>query len=276
MTFAIVPDNNKPGAYLEAVKGCSYIIHVASPLATVPGDLASQAIAGNKAILEAAEATPSVKRVVFTASTASTRPFERLFVEHPANQAIMAGRGDEVPEMTAETTVPTQPPVPDSAPAFLRYNNSKIAALNLVDEYAAADENKNRHFSIVNIKPGWVLGPEELARSKQEAFKGSNLILGWLFMELHIGPLWGLPADEDLTVISETVHLDDVVESHVNALDTDKVPGAYRNFLLCSDGPTGPVYMDAVDIVRKELPQEVADGKISFAGKLGEFFSSLD
>ena len=27
--------------------------------------------------------------------------------------------------------------------------------------------------------------------------------------------------------------------------------------------------MDAVDIVREELPQEVSDGKIPFAGKLG-------
>ena len=115
----------------------------------------------------------------------------------------------------------------------------------------------------------WVLGPEELARSKQEAFKGSNLILGWLFSESNLAPSLGFPEDEDTPLLAETVHLDDVVESHINALDTEKVPGKYRNFLLCSHSPTGPVFMDAVDIVRKELPQEVADGKIPFAGKLG-------
>ena len=269
MTFAIVPDNTKPGAYLESVKGCSYIIHVASPIATFPGNLEAQAIAGNKAILEAAEATPSVKRVVITGSVAATRPYERLFREHPANQAVMSGKGDEVPPITAETRVPTQPPAPDSATGFLRYENSKIAAINLIDEYVAAHKTKGIHFSIVNLLPGWVLGPEELTRNKQEAFKGSNFILGWLFEELKVGPLWGLPEDEVLWHLSETVHLDDVVESHVKALDTDKVPGNYRSFLLCSDSPNGPVLMDAADIVRRELPQEVADGKIPFAGRLG-------
>lgn len=271
LTFAIVPDNTKSDAYHEAVQDCSYIIHVASPLATSPDDLVSQAIAGNKAILEAAEATPSIKRIIFTASTSSIRPFERLLLKHPDNQAIISGRGQKVPTLTAETKVPTRPPVPDSAPGFHRYINSKIAATNLVHNYGAAAASS--HFSIVNIMPGWILGPEELARSKQEAFKGSNLILGWLFFELNLAPFLDLPLDEEPPLLSETVHLNDVVESHVKALNTDKVPGQYRNFLLCSDAPTGPVFMDAADIVRKELPREVADGKIPFAGKLGRFFN---
>ena len=67
-----------------------------------------------------------------------------------------------------------------------------------------------------------------------------------------------------------------MVESHVNALDTDKVPGMYRNFLLCSNGPTAPLYMNAADIVRKELPQEMIDGKIPFAGKLGRLQVQTD
>ena len=272
LTFAIVPDNTKPGAYYESAKGCSYIIHVASPLATVPGDLVSQAVAGNKAILEAAEATPSIKRVVITASTAAIRSFERLLKNDPANQAIMAGRADEVPTLTAEAKLPTEPPVSDDAPPFRRYNNSKIAAINLVHEYAASQKPR---FSIINIMPGWVLGPEELSQSKKEAFQGSNQILGWLFAPISIGPFFGLPAEEETPLLSETIHLDDVADGHVKALDTEKVPGQYRNFLLCSDGPSGPVIMDAAEIVRKELPQEVADGKITFAGELGKLRSIL-
>ncbi len=243
---------------------------MASPLATSPGDLVSQAIAGNNAILEAAEATPSVKRVVFTASTASLRPFERLFLNHPANQAVISGRGDEVPAITAETKVPTQPPVSLDTPGFHRYVNSKIAATNLVHEYGEAHKSDPKCFSIVNLMPGFVLGPEELSQSKKTAFQGSNLILAWLFTQLKLGPLFG-SADEDVRILSETVHLEDVAEAHIKALDTKKVPGRYRNFLLCSHKPTGPVLMDAADIVRRELPQEVADGKIPFAGKLGRF-----
>ena len=77
LNFAIVPDNTQRGAYLEAVKHCSYLIHVASPLeTTTPGDLVSAALAGTKAVLEAAQATPSMKRVVFTASVSSLKSFD--------------------------------------------------------------------------------------------------------------------------------------------------------------------------------------------------------
>ena len=65
------------------------------------------------------------------------------------------------------------------------------------------------------------------------------------------------------------MHIDDVVEGHVKALDTKKVPGEYRNFLLNSDSPTGPVWADAEGIVRRELREEVEEGLIPFAGTLG-------
>ena len=234
-----------------------------------PGDTVSQATAATKSILKAAEATPSVKRVVFTASVFSIRPFERLSPHHPTNQAIASGRCDEVPTLTAETKVPTQPSVSDDAAGTHRYINSKIATINLVHQYGDDRKSDAAHFSIVNIMPGWVLGPEELTQSKQEAFKGSNIILSWLFFDLNMAPILGASKKEDAQIPSETVHLDDVVEGHVKALDTKKVPGKYRNFLLCSGSPNGPVIMDAAEIVRKELPQEVADGKIPFAGTLG-------
>ncbi|KAL6716596.1 hypothetical protein ACLMJK_006163 [Lecanora helva] len=275
LSFAIVTDNSKPGAYLEAARDSSFIIHVASPLATAPGDLVQQAVAGNKAILEAAEATPSVERVVFTSSTSSIRPFDRMLPEHPANQAIISGNADSIPALTADTKVPTQPPISIDAPGFHKYINAKIAATNLVHGYGA-ERLDEVHFSIVNLMPGWILGPEELARNKQEAFKGSNLMLGWLFMELSLAPLMGFSESEAPPLLSETVHLDDVVESHVNALNVSRVQGKYRNFLLCSDAPTGPVIMDAVDIVKRELPDEVANGKIPFAGKLGTLESKFD
>lgn len=254
-SFTLVPDNSRSGAYIESARGCSYILHIASPLPSQPGDLVSQAIAGTRAALEAAEATSSVKRVVFTQSTSGMRPFDRFFMTDPVNQALISGKADEVPAMTADTKVPNQSPVPDDAPGELRYGNSKIACINLVREYATSRSSGNSHFSTVNLFPGWILGPEELARSKKEAFKGSNIILSWLFQELHLGPIIGLGADEDIPVPNTMVHLDDVVEAHVKALDTEKVPGKHRDFLLCSDGPAGPVLMDAADIVRRELPR---------------------
>ena len=173
-----------------------------------------------------------------------------------------------MPLLTADTKVPNQPPVSNDAVGAHRYTNSKIAAHNLIREYAENHKSAAAGFSIVNILPGYVFGPEELARSKPEAFKGSNIMLSWLFIDLDMSPLLG-GTKEDALMLSETVHLDDVVEGHVKALDTEKVPGQYRNFLLCSDSPTGPVVMDGADIVRRELPEEVANGKIPFTGYLG-------
>ena len=56
--------------------------------------------------------------------------------------------------------------------------------------------------------------------------------------------------------------------------DEEKIKGRMREFLMCSDSPTGPVLMDAVEIVKSELPKEVAEGKIPFAGKLGNVFQN--
>ena len=271
LTFILVPDNTMLDAYLTAAENCIYIIHVASPLPTQLGNLVSQAVAGNMTILSAAEQTPSVKRVVFTGSTSSFRPFDRSLLRHPSNQAIAAG-GDaesEAETFTAETKVPTQPPIPDSAPGFHRYNNSKLASTNLVHAYGASTSG-NRHFSIINLFPGWILGPEGLARTKAEALKGSNLVLGFLFYPLRLNPYFGLEHEEEnAPLLAESVHIDDVVEGHVKALDTEKVPGEYHNFLLNSDSPTGPVWVDAEGIVRRELREEVEEGLIPFAGTLG-------
>lgn len=276
LTFILVPNNALPGAYRSAAQSCSHIIHIASPIATQPGDLVSAALAGNVAILDAAEHTPSVRRVVITASTAGLRTFDRMFVTHPLNRALIAGgsEADAVPILTADTRVPTPPTLADDALAFERYVASKVSATNLVDAYVA--DHAESHFSIVNLMPGWILGPDELARNKAEAFKGSNNVLGWLFAEVSLAPFLGLPVGADAPLLGETVHLDDVVEAHVRALDTERVPGAYRNFLLACEGPGGSVIEDAEAIVRRELSEEVEKGMIPFKGSIGTIPSKHD
>lgn len=118
--------------------------------------------------------------------------------------------------------------------------------------------------------PGWVLGPEALTPSKTLAFRGSNVILSFLFLDLDISPFLGLPAGAHAPLLSETVHLRDVVEAHVNALSLERINDRYRNFLLCSDQPTGPVFMDAIDVLKGNMAPEVAEGRIPFTGRLGK------
>lgn len=273
LTSAVVEDNAVPGAYTEAARGCSYIVHTASPLAGVQtGDLVEQAMTGNKAILEAAEATPTVKRVVFTSSGTALQPFERYFRSHPDNQAVQSGRVHEVGTLTANSTVPLPPPTSkEDSPLFLPYHRSKIAANDIVRQYAVNHQSSS-HFSIVNLMPGWVLGPNELVSTKADVWQSSNVVLLFLFHQNEMWRAFSNKSPDEVPMLPVTVHIDDVADAHVRALDVHEGKGQYRNFLLACESPTGPVLMDAVDIVRKEFPEAVADGRIPLTGTHGKVF----
>ncbi|KAL9084293.1 MAG: hypothetical protein Q9165_008121 [Trypethelium subeluteriae] len=228
----------------------------------VPGNLAAQAVAGTKAALEAAEQRSSVKRGVIASSTSALRPYTRTKPDDAVDKQVGSGEDDDVPFMTAESRNPTHH-VPDDAPPVERYVSSKSAAQNFVEGYV---RKHNPRFSIVNIIPGNVIGPGELPRTKTEAFWGGNIVVSWLFQEVDWNTLFGFPEGKRFAFLPEAVSCRDTVDAHVNALDTEKVPGKLRNFLLCCEGPKGPVWADAEGIVRRNLPDLVDSGAIPFKG----------
>lgn len=216
------------------------------------------------------------------------KTYEQQLPTHPDNIAISAGGDKEaaIPAYTAET----RPPPPraldlERDSRFEWYLTSKSAATNMVDDYVA--NNKSRHFSIVNVHPGWVLGPNPLAHNKQEGLNGSNMVLGWLFVPIKFNMFYGVSDEEPpVPLSSEVVHIDDVAEAHVSALNRDKVPGEYKNYILAGQSPYGIcksgclvvsfsvlrstlAWESAGDIVRKHYPEEVKSGKISIPGASG-------
>jgi nucleoside-diphosphate-sugar epimerase len=72
--FVVVPDITKSGAFDAALQGTEHVIHVASPLAKPGEDLLTPAVKGTTSVLESALKTPSIKKVVITASVASLIP----------------------------------------------------------------------------------------------------------------------------------------------------------------------------------------------------------
>lgn len=79
LEYILVPDITVPGAYDEAVKGVTHVIHAASPFAA-PAVMSSEeyetsyiqpAIAGTVGMLESASKEPKVQRVIITASCLS-------------------------------------------------------------------------------------------------------------------------------------------------------------------------------------------------------------
>ena len=74
LEFVVVPDYTAANAFDDALEGTDYVIHVASPLAKPNEDLLTPAVKGTISILESASKTPTIKKVVITASVASLIP----------------------------------------------------------------------------------------------------------------------------------------------------------------------------------------------------------
>jgi hypothetical protein len=74
LDFVVVSDYTKSGAFDTALKDTDYVIHVASPLAKPNEDLLTPAVKGTTSILESASRTPTIKKVVITASVLSFVP----------------------------------------------------------------------------------------------------------------------------------------------------------------------------------------------------------
>lgn len=82
LNFAVIPDLTKPGAFDQALQGAEYVFHLASPM---PGkgsdfktDYLGPAVEGTNALLDAAKAIPSIKRVVVMASVLSLATLDAL------------------------------------------------------------------------------------------------------------------------------------------------------------------------------------------------------
>lgn len=131
-----------PGAFDSAMAGCSLVFHTASPL-IVRGvedpvrDLLEPATAGTRHVLEAANRTPSVRRLVLTSSITA------IYGDAADLEQIPAGRFDE--SHWNETSDERHQP----------YSYSKTLSERLAWEIAG----KQSRWDLVVVNPGLVLGP---------------------------------------------------------------------------------------------------------------------
>ena len=242
LSFVIVPDITKDGAFDEAVKGVQYIVHLASPLpkAGISTDweqsLVLPAIQGTLSILYSALKQPTIKRVVITSSVVAVFPED--WYTTPMAQVF-----------NANTIRPdTKGPYQDAA---IAYSASKKLALNRTLDFIAKE---TPHFTIINLMPTFVLGADTHAETPSDAAGGSN---GQLLRRFVQGTdVDALPA--------MTVHLDDVVFVHIAAL-TQELDG-HQNFGLNFNGPSGIVWDDAIDIVKDKFPDSIANGILHTTG----------
>ena len=253
LSFAIVPDLLSDGAYDEAVKDVQYIIHCASPIPSgITEDfeekLITPAVRGTIGIFESAHHSSSlsqVRRIVITSSIVATIPPE----------AFTGGGSDDIYD--GQLKVPIQPSGFSYPSEFHAYMDSKVRALAATHTFVA--EN-HPNFDIINILPSFIIGKNELATSLPTFLKGSNRVVFGQILSSAAGPP---PASRPLA--GTTIHLVDVAKAHILSLSPSIVGN--RDFPMSSGGVDGVRLADAIDIVARKFPAEVADGRLPNKGK---------
>lgn len=219
----LTPDITVKGAFKTALQDVTHVFHTASP---VPGpgttdakDLLEPARAGTLALLQDASETPTVRKVVYTSSSAAILDIWRLntgntHMEKDWNpitygDALKIGEG-----------LKSSNPAEVQQAGFAVYCASKRVA-----EEAAWDFMKQNKigFALAVVHPTLVIGKPTLAGV---GIEGSNAFL-WNFLTTR--------PTNDLASISAYVDLADTVEGHIQAMNKDEANGG--RFLLTAGSP---------------------------------------
>ncbi|MCI0543559.1 MAG: aldehyde reductase [Actinobacteria bacterium] len=179
-----------PGDYDDAVEGCVYALHVASPyvlnVEDPQRDLVDPAVKGTLSVLESAARTPTVRRVVLTSSFVAMQgpPEGKVFSEADWNTVASLG--------------------------YQAYDYSKTMAERAAWQYV---ETRHPEFDLVAINPTSVIGPSLIpARNESHGF----------FVSLTDGTQPGiLPFDFPF------VDVRDVALAHILAMESPLARGRY-------------------------------------------------
>ncbi|KFY83537.1 hypothetical protein V498_07998 [Pseudogymnoascus sp. VKM F-4517 (FW-2822)] len=153
-------------------------------------------------LLKEAAGVASIKKVVITSSRAALIPLTGM----PAGGIVKEDNDwDFSVDENASFEVPNDP----DATAFRLYHASKLLSNNAAWSFW---RNEKPHYSLVSIHPAFVLGHNLVQSSPDEI--GSN------------GVLWKLIMTGTFSPSVAGVHIQDVAEAHIKALNPDIPDGA--------------------------------------------------
>ncbi|PYI14846.1 NAD(P)-binding protein, partial [Aspergillus violaceofuscus CBS 115571] len=199
LEFVIVPNLTEEAAFRGKLDGVDYVLHLASPLANGTDKEAffPPAVKGTLAVLKEAAKVPGIKKVVVTSSIASLIPLTGL----PDGGVIREDNDwDFAVDATADFVDPSNP----AATPMTLYRASKLLANNATWEFWRTE---NPQYSLVTLHPSFVFGHNLVQSAAKEIEAGSNgIIWGSVMGGVPLGGITG-------------VHVQDVAEAHIKALD---------------------------------------------------------
>jgi nucleoside-diphosphate-sugar epimerase len=238
LELKVVPDIIEDGAYDEVVdESITHIIHLASPLAlpteNAYEDIIKPAIHGTTNILEAAAKQSNIKRVIITSSI----------------YAIGGPHLDLSRVYKYDTPLPAVDPHEKFSHSVFAYAASKTLALEATNKFLA---EKKPSFDVVNILPGFVLGRNDVAKTRSQLLESST-------NKIALSALLGVKSPTPY--FNASVSVEDVAKLHVDSLKPS-IPGN-RNYLAISP----PMHWnDAKEIVQKFYPEAVEKGILANNG----------
>ncbi|KAE8404071.1 hypothetical protein BDV37DRAFT_283118 [Aspergillus pseudonomiae] len=232
VAFVTVPDLTEPAAFKGELDGADYVIHLAHPLpsGTDKEYYFTPAVKTTTALLKEAARVPSIKKVVITSSIAALMPLDGI----PPGSVVKEDNDwdfdiDEMEDFKASND-------PRGIPMRL-YHASKLLANRTACEFRKIEKP---HYALVTLHPVFVYGPNPLQTAAEEIEESSNGLLWYAIMT-------GTPHHSYSQVPG--VHIDDVVDAHLKALDP-AIPDGSR-YLLSGKGTT---WKEVADIIQQNYP----------------------
>lgn len=259
LSFVIVPDITVDGAFDNAMQDVTHVIHVASPLLTgaakppIESEFADDyfitpAVRGTLSLLESADASGTVRRVVITSSIVALVPIAQMegTEVRPANQPVRPT--DRVPF--------TSGPYHSE---FAAYANSKIAALQAAESWYA---DMRPAFDIIHLHPSFVLGRNGMVSTPNECMKGTNAMILGMLLGKNFGSAFA----------GATVHVDDVARCHVIAAAGFRTEPGCTSFILSQKSR----WNDAKAVSKRLFPEAVAKKILVSSGDIGTTHIPID
>lgn len=231
--FVIVPDLTDETAFDDKLNGVDYVLHLASPLphGTDKQSYFPPAVKGTTTLLKAAAKVPTIKKIVVTSSIAALIPMSGL----PTGGVI---KEDNDWDLSVDENANFEDPQTPAATPMRLYHASKLLANNATWEFRATAKPQ---YALVTLHPAFVFGRNLVQSSADGVNAGSN------------SGLWNAIMKADPTRNIVGVHVQDVAEAHIKALDPKIVDGS--KYLLAGPKTTGP---EIARIVHKLYPDSGA------------------